>query len=339
MPTIHDVARKANVSIAAVSLVLNDPETPRVGAAKRNMIRAAANELGYVANGIAKALNKGQAKILGLVIPLRDPIFFNSFIAQFLSGIQSAIVAQGYHLMIYSHQAETGSITPGELRQSRFADGLIVLNTRMCTQEDQENTITGLTLARIPFVMANGYAGKRAINYVGLDDRGTGRMAGEFLAGRGHRRIGLLSGARQSPLSDDLIGGFREALRNHGIRWSPALQAYTEYDPQNVHRAVSVWLNAKQRPSALFCTEDQFVPDVYEELRRHGLRVPEDVAVLGRGNLSLGTVVIPHLTTITVPGFELGQFAAEALMTLLKNPNAKPTKVILPGILTERESV
>ena len=150
MSTIHDVARKAKVSIASVSLVMNDPETPRVGATKRTIIQQVAQELGYAPSGIAKALNKGETKILGLVVPLRDPIFFNSFIAQVLSGIQAAIVTRGYHLMIYSHQTNTGQITANELRQSRFADGLIVLNTRMCTKADQENTIAALHLAHIP---------------------------------------------------------------------------------------------------------------------------------------------------------------------------------------------
>jgi DNA-binding LacI/PurR family transcriptional regulator len=340
MPTIHDVARKAKVSIAAVSLVINDPNTPRVGAAKRQIILDIAAEMGYTASSIAKALNQGETKILGLLVPMRDPIFFNHFIAQVLSGIQAAILRQGYHLMIYSHHAETGQITAGELQQSRFADGLIVLNTRMCTEEDQKNTIDHLNAARIPFVMANGYAGKDSINYVGLDDYGTGVLAGDFLVDRGHKKIAMISGSKDSPFSQKLLHGFTIALRKK-LKFNSKLHLYGNYDAKRIRAEVTSWLESKDRPTAIFCADDQFVPDVYSVIHRLKLSIPKDIAVLGRGNMSLGTAVMPQLTTIDVPGFQIGKEAAELLIQMLRNRPAKskPKKIILPCTLLQRASV
>lgn len=188
MTTIHDVARKAKVSIAAVSLVMNDPHTARVGPTKRQIIIDTARELNYSASGIAKALSNGEPRIVGLLVPMRDPIFFNYFIAQVLSGIQEVLVARGYHLMIYSHRTQTGRVTHDQIQQSRFADGMIVLNTRMCTAQNEHDTIADLQRAKIPFVMANAYSGSEPINYVGMDDYQAGWRAGKTLISKGHKR-------------------------------------------------------------------------------------------------------------------------------------------------------
>lgn len=338
MPTIYDVAEKTKVSIAAVSLVVNNPNTPRVGAVKRKLILETAAKMGYSANGIAKALTNGQTKILGLVVPMRDPIFFNHFIAQVLSGIQSMIVKHGYHLMIYSHMGGTGQITGAELRQSRFVDGLIVLNTRMCSKDDQRETIKELKAAHIPFVMANSYSGEDPINYVGLDDYGAGELGGEYLARRGHIRIALISGSKRSPLSEELLLGFQAALKRCKVRFDSKLHAFSEYDPARIGEITKRWLKEEKPPTAIFCSDDAFVPEVYKVIGEMKLNIPKDIAVLGRGGMSLGTAIVPQLTTLSVPGFQLGSETARMLIERLKRPTSKAKKVLLPCELIERES-
>jgi LacI family transcriptional regulator len=339
MPTIYDVAQKANVSISAVSLVVNNPNTPRVGATKRKLILETAAKMGYSASGIAKALTNRQTKILGLVVPMRDPIFFNHFIAQVLSGIQSVIIEHGYHLMIYSHQGATGQITSAELRQSRFVDGLIILNTRMCSKDDQLQTIKELKAAHIPFVMANSYSGGDPINYVGLDDYGTGELGGRFLLSRGHTRIALISGSKKSPLSENLLHGFQAALKRRKIRFDPSLHIFSEYDSAHIEAITRKWLKSRNPPTAIFCTDDAFVPEVYKVSGEMQLNIPGDIAVLGRGGTSLGTAIVPQLTTLSVPGFRLGSEAARILIESLKRSMTGVKKVILPCELIERISV
>ncbi len=116
MPTIFDVAEAAGVSIASVSLVLNNPDTPRVGKARRQEIIQIANQLGYKPNMLAKGLRDQGTGIIGMVVPMRDAIFFNPFITEFLSGIQTCLVENHYHLMIYSHDSQRGKITHSEFR-------------------------------------------------------------------------------------------------------------------------------------------------------------------------------------------------------------------------------
>lgn len=338
MPTIFDVAREAGVSTAAVSLVLNDPQTSRVGALKRKEIVRVARKLGYAPNVLAKGLAKRKTGILGLVVPMRDPIFFNHFIAEVLAGIQSYLMERGYHLMIYSHAARSGKITRSQILQSRYVDGLIFLNTRMCAASDMTATIHELTGSEIPFVMVNAYYGHDPVNYVGVDDREIGFAAGQYLVSKGHRNIVLLDGARRSPVSGPIREGFRSALEEHGLRWTDELLAYGDFEKEAVHAAVRHWLRRKKAPTAIFCSDDQMAPDVYDSLRMEGRRVPEDVAVLGRGDLMFTTHLTPKLTTIRIPLFDIGRRAAELLGEVLNDSARPPQRILLPTTLVVRES-
>jgi LacI family transcriptional regulator len=338
MPTIYDVASQAKVSIAAVSLVMNDAKTSRVGEAKRQEILRVARRLGYTPSGIAKALTEGSTRIIGLVIPLREPIFFHPFIAEVLSGMQHCVTEQDYHLMIYSHKAGTGRVTRGEIQQSRYADGVIVLNTRMSTAQDMAATIEELRTANIPFVMVNGYSGNGHINYVGIDDRETGRLGVQYLVDRGHTRIGLLCGARKSPISASIMSGYKQAMRQNNLPIQPSLSVHCEYEQTLMRQAVSRWVGLRERPTAIFCADDQFVPTIYAALHQLGLKVPAEVSVLARGSTALAEHIAPKLTTITVPGVEIGERAAEQLIRTLKSSAARRRRIILPCTLNERES-
>ena len=339
MATIYDVAKAAKVSIAAVSLVMNDPKTPRVGKLKSKLILEAAARLGYSPSGLARALSRGSTKILGLVVPMRDPIFFNNFIAGVLAGIQTCVMDRGYHLMIYSHSAKSGRITKGELTQSRFVDGVVMLNTRLCSLQDMKDSIEDLNKAQIPFVMTNCYAGDDKINYVGVDDFAVGRRGADYLLERGHARIALLSGASKSPMTPELLSGFKEGLVKAGKRFDARLHACSEYNVSTIHDEIAAWYALPHPPTAIFCADDQLVPDVYRALTELGRRIPGDVSVLGRGNLPVGTAITPQLTTFSVQPFEIGKKAAELLIEIVQTHTTNVRRIYLDAPLIQRESV
>lgn len=338
MATIYDVAKAAKVSIAAVSLVMNDPETPRVGAQKKRLILEHARKLGYSPSGLARALSRGSTRIIGLVAPMRDPIFFNNFIAEVLSGIQSCIMDRGFHLMIYSHNTKSGRITRGELTQSRFVDGVIALNTRMCSSQDIKDTVDDLTNADIPFVMTNCYAGGDNFNYVGVDDFEVGRRGAEYLAGRGHTSIALISGASRSPMTPRLLAGFKTGLNAAGLKFSPRLHVCSDYDAGTVRQKVVEWLAGPKPPTALYCADDQLVPDAYRALEELHKRIPEDVSVLGRGNLPIGATLKPALTTFAIQPFEMGRKAADMLINVIQKRQHGIRRVYLDAPLIKRDS-
>jgi LacI family transcriptional regulator len=338
MATIYDVAKAAQVSIAAVSLVMNDPKTPRVGAQKRKHILEIASKLGYSPSGLARALSRGSTKILGLVVPMRDPIFFNNFIASVLAGIQSCVMERGYHLMIYTHNTKTGRVTKGELTQSRFVDGVIVLNTRLCSIHDMKDSIEDLNHAGIPFVMANCYAGDDEINYVGIDDFELGRRGAEYLIDRGHSRIALISGASKSPMTPQLLNGFKEALVQSGKRFDPKLYFCSEYNPSVISGKIESWFKQPNPPTAIFCADGQMVPDVYQAIQDNGRRIPNDVAVLGREYAPVDTALAPQLTTFAIQPFEMGKKATELLIEAVQTRTGKVRRIYLDAPLIMRES-
>ena len=198
-PKLSDIAKRVGVSAAAVSLALNKGETTRVSAKKRAEILRVAEDMGYYPNELARALAERRTRLLGLVVPLRDPIFFNQFIAQALSGIQNTLMRRGYNLLVFSPSGKPGRVTRDQIMESSFTDGLILINTRSCTVQDVNETIKELNAAHIRFSMINSYYDRAPINYVGVDDAKLGAAAANYLVSKGHRKIAFLSGAATLP--------------------------------------------------------------------------------------------------------------------------------------------
>lgn len=337
MPTIFDVAKAAGVSIASVSLVINDPHTPRVGNAKREEILRIAKKVGYSPNFLAKSLRTHGTGIVGLVVPMHGAIFYNPFIAEVLSGIQTYLSENSYHLIVYSHTSAHGKITRTQLMQSKCTDGLIFINTRLCTENDIQGTIRELQSARTPFVMINSYCGGE-INYLGVDEFQIGHTAAKYLCDRGHQKIALIAGSKQSPASPPLIEGFQRALSEAGVKVNKRWLTYGEFDRDVIRAAAGRLLKSKERPTAVFCASDQMVPDLYEFLKQEQVRIPEDLAVVGRGNLMFASYLAPSLTTVHVPAFDLGYKAAGQLIKSLNDPTARPQQALLPCQIIQRES-
>lgn len=339
MPTIFDVAKAANVSIASVSLVLKDPESRRVGDKKRRDILRIAKEMGYTPNLLARGLGRHGTGILGLVVPMSDPrYFFNLTISEILAGIQGCLTEHACHLLVYSHRSEKGRITQSEIIQSKATDGVIFINTRFTTRADIDATIEELDAAKIPFVMINSAQEYSGINYVGMDDLDAGAQAARYLLSRGHRDLGMITGAAGSPTADLLLRGFTTALADASVAIRRNWFAPGAFEEAATIRAVHGIMSRKRKPTALFCTSDLMAPYVYESLQRDGFQVPGDVAVLGRGDLMFARFLSPPLTSLAVPFFDIGYKSAELLIASVKKPDATRRKVLLEVSLVERKS-
>jgi LacI family transcriptional regulator len=330
-PKLADIAKRAGVSIAAVSIALNNRDTTRVSAAKREEIRKIAEELSYAPNELAKALAKRRTRLLGLMVPLRDPIFFNHFIAQALSGIQTTLMRRGYNLLVYSPSGRPGRSTRDQILESKFTDGLIFINTRSCSTRDVAETIRELDEAEIKFSMINSYYGRVPVNYVGVDDPAIGEAAIHYLFERKHRRIAFLSGASKLPTHIHLLQGLRHGMALHGLELPKDRIGCTEYDEAAAFTILDGWFaNNRQKPTAIFCADDQLLMHLYDYVEARGLRIPDDVAVLGRGNAGLLSLLRPRPTAFHIPTFEMGELAAEMLINSIETPNGKRERVLLP---------
>ena len=209
----------------------------------------------------------------------------------------------------------------------------------MCSLQDMKDTIDDLNGAHIPFVMTNCYAGKDQINYVGVDDFEIGNNGAAYLAGRGHARIALISGAARSPMTPQVLSGFKAGLKKAGKKFESRLHFCSDYDAATSFTTRSSSGSPRSNPpTAIFCADDQLVPDVYRTLEELQKQIPADVSVLGRGNLPIGTVLKPHLTTIAIPAFEMGKKAAELLIDVVAANPKIARRISLKAPLIERES-
>jgi DNA-binding LacI/PurR family transcriptional regulator len=338
MANIQDVAKAAQVSIASVSLTLSDPATKRVGAEKKKLILETAKRLGYTPNVLARGLHRLGTRILGLVVPMRDPIFFNLSIAEVLSGIQQCLIERGYHLIIYSHAASHGRITENEIIQSKATDGLIFINTRLCTRTDVLASIKELHDASVPFVMINSAQDIADIDYVGVDEERLGVIAAEYLTAAGFRDIGILNGPASSPTTGLILDSFQRTLRRARCPLRKAWSVFGDYERTQTVSAIQSLMSRPDRPRALFCTSDQMAPDVYSALKDLGIKVPRDLAVLSRGDLVYAQYLQPPLTTIRVPMRAVGYEAAKLLIDRLTGQQATPRRILLHGDVVRRQS-
>jgi DNA-binding LacI/PurR family transcriptional regulator len=335
-PTLSDIAKRVGVSAAAVSIALNKGETTRVSTKTRERILKVAEELSYSPNELAKALAESRTRLLGLVVPMRDPIFFNLFIAQTLSGIQSTLMHRGYNLLVYSPSDQQGLIARGKIYESKYTDGVIFINTRSCSVSNVNETIRELQAGRVKFSMINSYYGRAPINYVGVDDAAIATAAADYLVGKGHRRVALLSGAHTLPAHKQMVKGLERGLRKHGLSLSDDLIGCSEYDRDRAFAILDCWFRGKgHRPSAIIAADDQLLLHLYDYVDLRKMTIPEDVSVLARRNIGIEDHVRPRPTSIVIPTFQMGQVAAELLINTFEAPNCEPRRVMLPFELIE----
>ena len=335
-PKLSDIARRAGVSVAAVSIALNNKETTRVSAAKREMIRGIAAELGYAPNELAKALAERRTRLLGLMVPLRDPIFFNQFIAQALSGIQSTVMKRGYNLLIYSPTGRPGRDTRDQILESRFTDGLIFINTRSCTTRDINETIHELDAAGIRFTMINSYYGRANINYVGVDDSALAEAGVRYLAEKGHRHIAFLSGLSTLPTHIHLVQGLRRGLEKTGLEFREDNVGCSGYDSVRAFEILDGWFSRKRgRPTAVFAADDSLLMHLYDYVEARRIAVPRELAILGRTNSAGASNLRPRPTALYIPTFDMGRLAAEMLIDAIEKPGQERRRVLLPFTFAE----
>jgi LacI family transcriptional regulator len=232
--------------------------------------------------------------------------------------------------LVYSPTGRPGRATRDQILESRFTDGLIFINTRSCLTRDVAETIRELDEAKIKFSMINSYYGRAPVNYVGVDDPAIGEAATQFLVKQGHRRIAFLSGSESLPTHIHLLKGMRKGLDESGLKLPAEFIGCTGYDQNEAFRILDRWFAAKRNPSAIFCGDDQLLMYLYDYVEARKLVIPDDVAVLGRGNMGLISMLRPRPTAFYIPTFEMGKLAADMLIDSIEKPEQKKRRVLLP---------
>lgn len=323
--TLHEVARMAGVSAATVSRYLNG--TARVSDDKRKVIERVIGQLNYKPNMLAQSLKMGSTRTIGVLTQSLVSDYFN----EAMSGIDQAMKAAGYAPLIVSgHWHARDEAERIELLIARRVDGLVILSGKLPDQQ-----ILALS-ERVPIIAfgrelrgANAF-GFRLDNYKAACD------AVEYLVMQGHRSIAFIAGPDQADARARLAG-YRDTLARHGIEPDAALVVPGDFQESGGVQAVNQLLESGQRFSAIFAANDLTAYGARLALYRRGIRVPDDVSLIGFDDLHSSMYTTPPLTTLRQPLFEVGRRIGEAMLMLI---HRKPLTFEVPPLsLVVRESV
>ncbi len=333
-PRIRDVAERAGVSTATVSLVLNGVTGSRVAAATRDRIQEAAAELGYRPNGLARSLRLQSSATIGFV---SDEIATTPFAGQTILGAQECAASQRKLLMLVN----TGRDAEMEILEimallDRQVEGLVYAS--MYTREVQLPAV----LRGRKVVLLNCLSEGSEVPAVIPDEINAGRAAARVLLEAGHRDgIYVIGGTGQSEdqpagifAGRERMTGIEETLQQAGARAQAVINC-GPWEPESGYAAVSKLLDEGHKPKALICCNDRLAMGAYEALAEAGLRIPGDVSVVAFDDQDLASWLRPKLTTIALPHYEIGRLSVELLMSDRMEPVVH--RVAMP--LRLRESV
>jgi LacI family transcriptional regulator len=328
IPTIRDVAKRAGVSIATVSRVLNDSAS--VGEDKRVRVMEAARELGYSPNPVALNLLGQKTGGIGVMLPYIAGEFFS----EFLEGIDRVTSENGYFLIVSSSHRDIEAFRAGIQSLNRRVDGLIVMSTEVGAGAVIEWLPVGL-----PVVFVNTDVESSRVEAVNFDNRRGAYEVTRHLIERGHRRIAMLKGPEGAQDGKARLEGYRDALAEHDLVSDPALEYPGDYTMESGMAAVPKLLQADPRPTALFAANDLSAYGIMRGLSESGLHVPCDLALAGFDDTRLAQFVSPSLTTVRVPIREAGQYAIERVLARINTKaGVSAALTVLPTEVIIRES-
>jgi len=334
-PTIKDVAKLAGVNPSTVSRVLAG--SPLISEKTREKVKKAMAELGYHPDLNARNLARNETGTLGLVLPrAAEELFQNPFFPEVLRGITSQARKAGYDLLLSSGTTEREEREAVlRLVDGRRCDGLILLVSRT-----DDVLMKELEKRAFPAVVIGKPLNNYRVGFVDNDNIGASFLATNYLIQKGHRQIGLIVGALGLVVSLDRLEGYKKAIKSAGFSFDRRYVVSADFSEEGGYRGVyELKKRFKNLPGAILCADDLQAFGAYRAIRELGLRVPEDVSVVGFNNVPLSSFVTPPLTTVDIHIYELGTKAVELLIQIVKGGIAEIPGVLVPVSLIERNSV
>jgi LacI family transcriptional regulator len=327
--TIRDVARQASVSPGTVSRAINN--SPLVNEDTRRRIMEVVEELNYRPNLVARRLSIGKTLAVGVIVPF----FTRPSVIERLNGVVSSLAKSEYDLVIHNVEEPEQRVTCYQtIPRRERVDGVLIISLSPTDEETEQ-----LGNADVPVVLIDAdHPALTMLNRVTVDDVAGGQAATEYLIELGHTRIGFVGDLIDNPFnftsSRDRYSGYRKALEAAGIPLRPEYYGEDQHGRDEARQLAEKMLSLLDRPTAIFAASDTQAVGVLEAAREAGLRVPEDLSVIGYDDIEVADVL--GLTTMRQLLFESGQRGVELLLETLENPQTEPVHEVLPTELIVR---
>jgi len=325
--TALDVAEKAGVSRSAVSRVFTPGAS--VSAATRSKVREAADALGYRPNVLARAMNTGRSRIIGLVVAYLE----NQFYPEAIERLSKSLQAEGYHVLVFmasNDSAATQSVIDELLDYQ--VDAIVAASVGLSNDLTQRCEDAG-----IPIVLFNRHQYDDKLTSVTSDNTAGGRKLAEFLLAGGHERIAHIAGWEGASTQRDREAGFRAGLKAAGV--DLYARGVGNFNFERAKAAAREMFDRPDRPDAVFVANDHMAFAVMDVLRFElGLRIPQDVSVVGYDDVTLAQWPSYDLTTVRQPANRMVAETTRALLSRLSGQADTPQRIVLDGPLMIRGS-
>lgn len=327
MTTIYDVARRSGVSPATVSRVLSgrrnvDPELSK-------KVQAAVVELGYRPNGVARNLRRASTRLWAVVISDIENPFFTSLVR----GLEDVAQTEGYSVVLCNSDEDP-------TKEAAYVSA--VLTEQMAgvviSPSGTPDGVRQLHEAGTPMVLIDRHLDGVEVDTVLVDNEYGATEACRHLVDGGYTRIACITGPRRVSTAMDRLAGYRAALRGAGIRYDKDLVRHADFREAGGLAAMESLLELPEPPEALFVANNLMTVGALECLAKRGLRAPDDIAVVGFDDIPWADLVVPSLTTVAQPTYELGRTAGQLLKDRIATPSRPPSLVTLRTELHIRAS-
>ncbi len=325
--SIKDIAKMADVSHSTVSRALR--HSPLINELTAEKIRRIAEESGYRASAVARSLVTRQTRTVGIVVTtIADP-----FAGGVVSGIEDAANDRGFSVILANSNADPErEIRVVRAFEERRVDGIIVTSSRAGAVYTPM-----IEQMRLPIVLLNNQHPSEFVHSVMIANIDASREATGYLIELGHRRIAYLGDRNGGQSDSERFAGYRRALEAADVPFRPELMVHGDGKPEGGTRAMAQLLALPQPPTAVFCYNDMTALGALRQIRSQGLRVPQDISLIGFDDLYIAQYTDPPLTTVRQPMRQMGRMAMETLLHLLTGSESVQS-VKVPGELIIRES-
>ncbi len=330
-PTIVDIARDVGVSHATVSRVLN--KRPGVKASTRQAILAAAQRLGYSANQQARRLAGGQSYVIGLIISSLTSAYANTILA----GIEDALCQTEYDLVLYNSASRSRRQRYEDAYIDRLtnglSDGLLIVSPFFTL-----DYLDTLEQKGVPYVLVDYDEPSHQRPVIHSTNRQGAYEATTYLIDLGHRRIGFITGWDPHPSSGERLAGYQAALEARQIPYRPALVEPGDFLLQKGYQAAQTLLSLPEPPTAIFASSDEMAIGTLEAARDRGLRVPEELSIVGFDDIPQASLTYPKLTTVRQPLADIGRLAVRIVLNYIETPDCPRQQIEIETQLILRDS-
>ncbi|MBA7523158.1 Ribose operon repressor [subsurface metagenome] len=317
--TLKMVAEKAEVSVNTASRAINNKADINFETKKR--VLKVAQELGYVQNATAVALRTKKTRTLGVVIADNR----NPFYAEVLNGIEEAAREKNYHIILANtqrdYQKEEEAIN---LLLAKRVDGLLITPV-----QDRNDDIKKLIEANIPFVIVGRDFENIEVDAVYNDEVKGGFFATEYLIKKGHKRIAFINGFLHKSPAQGRLEGYKKALKEHGIPLDDMMVSVGDIDVEDGYERTKQMLEKNLDFTAIFAYNDMMAFGAMQAVKEKGLRIPEDIGLVGYDDIPFSSLISPSLSTIRLKKQELGAESVKLLLSRINGSREKMKKIML----------